>query len=812
MLIRVRGGKAGVFKYLRDGIKSGRKYTRDELDERVVLSGNMRLAESVVNAVEGQGEKYLHITLAFKEDELPVNTLQAITDGFQQFCMSAFRIDEYSFYAEAHLPRIKSYTNKRTGKHVIRKPHIHVVIPELNLLTHKRMNPLGKVDQQTKYLEAFQEHINAKYGLASPKDNRRVAFTDDSTMLARKKGDYFQGIGSEMKQRLLNALIERNVLSFAEFQQLASEFGVVRVRNEGRPNAYLNIRLGGTKGINLKAYVFSQEFIVLPTAEKIRRMAAEIERMAAESAEYVEVKIPRPSPDEITACLAEWHEIRARELKYINSGSRALYASYKASAFTGKLAILHEREAAFYQRYDNGQRADDELGEMQIDLIGSDGDPSPDVGVFDLPSREPESVIEQLLIEHKKDVAEAQFAATEEHKAIKLGLDANMLIARLSHTHGVVAEKYPVTQGADGRPRIQCGGRKLNVSDFLTKELHLPWPKADVILREAYAAQQASVRAQPRTEIRGHFWEAYRKTWSARKAEKAKDWVVQKASEVGRRAQIKAEYLRDRAGIKADLDKSRSERKAAYSLASMRKTLESARLYQQIALERHALREKHHPPGREGYKLFLVMLAEDCNSGALAELRRQTLPTKRTASGNTLGAERERDPSIPVVLPSVSYRVDQRGNVTYYADSTRAKPILVDTGREVEVVDLAVEAVETGVRLALQKFGPALEVHGSHEFKIAVLGVVIRTGLRVSFKDQALAAELERLRAASSHSVQLLPMTQQTEQEIEADYAGMVYEGGLGLGDADVVDTGWIDWRGDTIGTSKRVSMPPGLR
>lgn len=788
MLIRVRGGSSGVFRYLRDGKKSGRRYSRDELDERVVLSGNMGLAESVVNAMRTQGQKYLHITLAFKEDELPQHSLRAITEEFQQFCMTAFRLDEYAFYAEAHLPKIKTYTNLKTGLKVIRKPHIHIVIPELNLLSHRRMNPFGKVDYQTRYLEAFQEHINSKYGLASPKDNRRIAFTDESTLISRNKGDHFQGIGSELKQRLLNAIIERNVLVFAEFQQLASEFGAVRVRNEGKSNAYLNIRPGGTKGINLKEHVFSQEFITLPTAEKIRRLAAEVKRMEAESAEYVEAKSPRPSPDEITDRLTEWHAFRARELKYINSGNRALYAAYKASDSAGKLTLLSEREAAFYQKYDTDQHADAGLGDMQLDEIelGSAGDPSADAEAGDLKTREPESVIEQLLVEHKKEVAEEQLAASKEHKTIKLSLDANLLIARLSHTHGVVPEKYPVTKGADGGDRIQCGSRKLNVSDFLTKELHLPWPEAEAMLREAYAVQQASVAAQSREEIRSHFWQAYRQTWPARRADKEKDWAAQKASESGRRAQIKAEYLRDRAGIKADLDKSPAERKAAYSLASMRKTLESAKLYQQIALERQALREKHQQPGREGYQLFLVVLAEDCNAGALAELRQQAQRAKPTASGNRLGAERERDPSMPVVLPSVSYRVDQRGNVTYYADSERTKPILVDTGREVEVVDLALEAVETGLRLALQKFGPALDVNGSPEFKAAVLGVVLRTGLRVELKDSALADELERLRSVSSQQSRLprsMPMTQKTDEEVEAEWAAE----GYGIDDSEQV-------------------------
>src|SRR3546814_8311128 len=68
----------------------------------------MGLAESVVNAMSNDGERYLHITLAFKEDHLPLDMLHAITAEFQHFCMTAFRVDEYAFYADDHLPRIRS--------------------------------------------------------------------------------------------------------------------------------------------------------------------------------------------------------------------------------------------------------------------------------------------------------------------------------------------------------------------------------------------------------------------------------------------------------------------------------------------------------------------------------------------------------------------------------------------------------------------------------------------------------------------------------------------------------------------------------
>jgi len=162
-------------------------------------------------------------------------------------------------------------------------------------------------------------------------------------------------------------------------------------------------------------------------------------------------------------------------------------------------------------------------------------------------------------------------------------------------------------------------------------------------------------------------------------------------------------------------------------------------------------------------------------------------------------------------MPAVAYRVDLRGNVTYYSSRDREQPILVDSGRFVQVLDQSEAAVETGLRLALQKFGKELDVHGSPEFKAAVLGVVMRTGLRVEFKDPALAAELQRLLKASSQPGQLpkvMPMTQKSEQELEAEYAGEVYEGELWQGDAEAIDTEMNEEEGDTAGPYLHVSKP----
>ena len=72
---------------------------------------------------------------------------------------------------------------------------------------------------------------------------------------------------------------------------------------------------------------------------------------------------------------------------------------------------------------------------------------------------------------------------------------------------------------------------------------------------------------------------------------------------------LKADYSHDRAAIKAELDNSPADRKAPYSLTITWRAMESAKLSDRIRQERQALRAKHWQPGKEGYRVFLAVLA-----------------------------------------------------------------------------------------------------------------------------------------------------------------------------------------------------------
>ena len=190
----------------------------------------------------------------------------------------------------------------------------------------------------------FQEHANAKYGLASPKDNRRVAFTDASEMISRYKGDAFAGANRDLKASILEAMLARNIMRHDDFRALLAEYGGTRTRNAGRDVEYENVKPhDAAKGVNLKEYVFSREFIELDAGAKRAALASGIH------SEYIEPGVPRETSVAYLNLLNEWHAVRAREIKYLNSGS-SFYETYRNASPDEQRRLLAHREARFYQR------------------------------------------------------------------------------------------------------------------------------------------------------------------------------------------------------------------------------------------------------------------------------------------------------------------------------------------------------------------------------------------------------------------------------------------------------------------------------
>lgn len=327
MLIRVSGYNNGAKEYLEEGVKEGREHSREELDERIILYGDLELTQKIYQSIpDNNQDRYLSYTLSFKEDQISQDSLHAITTEFKQFLLHAYQEHEINFYAEAHIPKIKQTKDRKTGELVDRKPHIHIIIPRKNMFNGNEANPAGRHEVTTKYMEAFQEYINQKYQLESPRDHIRFDPKDSASVLSRYKGDDFYGKNREFKQELVKQIIEKNILSRKDFYALVAEFGETRIRNQGKENEYLSVTLpGDAKGTNLKDTIFQDDFL-------LRR----------------QLKKPPLDPRIIQERLREWPQ-RARELKYVSKATPSFRKLYKESSPEQQAVLLAQREHTFYQ-------------------------------------------------------------------------------------------------------------------------------------------------------------------------------------------------------------------------------------------------------------------------------------------------------------------------------------------------------------------------------------------------------------------------------------------------------------------------------
>lgn len=790
-LIRVTGGNDGIEEYLKNGQKEGRAFSRDELDERVVLDGDLELTNAVIQSIDSEGERYLHLTFSLKEDDITAEKLKAISDEIKAFTFSAYRPDEYSFYAEAHLPKIKSYVNSRDGSLVERKPHLHAVIPKVNLLSGQLLDPLGKETQQEKFIDALQEHINNKFGLASPKEHRRIVFTDASDMIARYKGDLFAGQNAELRQSILNTMLDREIRDYDAFRALVAEHGETRARNAGKPTEYLNVKPAEAgKGVNLKDYVFTREFVELPQEEKLRRLATDIQR------KYETSDAARRDPDHIAATLREWHEIRAKEVKYINSGNRKFFAEYKAASREEKLQILADRESRFYTKHDQEihhddaerarayidehlERITDNLGAADRHILtarrtagnldraagrlanrrvgravaaalrGRGRDQGhPENPRFRERRRPVDNVVGQRQAEARERANRASAEELGEFAKIRKNIDARRFLSYLASSHGVIIEKYEIVKGKDGSDRIRCGKRNLNVSDYLTQELNLSFAEAAPILREAYAAQMTGrhERVHVRAEPTKSMWQEFRGWKDQHYKTRGSDWTAQRDSEAKRRAAIKQKFQHQKADLNARGGLSRAERRAVLSIARMERVRADQALRAQIDMERAAIKSRYGVKPVDLYRVYLQERAQAGDTRALAELRRQRIepsakPSKTEAyiASPTPGATPARDAEP---LLNLSYTVGTNGDVTY---QFQGRDVIRDEAGMVRVLDDDRRVAETALRLAVQKFGPKLTVNGTPEFKRLIVEIAVEKGMRIEFNDPALNALRDRL-------------------------------------------------------------------
>ncbi|MFW9453747.1 LPD7 domain-containing protein [Xanthomonas euvesicatoria] len=782
MLIRVTGARAGIADYLRHGLKEDREFSREQMDERVILAGDLDLTDSIIRGMTNEGDKYLHVTLAFREDNVSPETLQAVTDEFRAFAFSAYGADEFNFYAEAQLPRIKSYTDKATGERVVRKPHIHIVIPQKNLLTGTTFNPFKTADYSNEFLKAFQERVNAQYGLASPDDYKRESFNTNSEVVSRYKGGEFAGANKAIKEKIRDDVIARRIETPEAFRAYLEErWPVSTVNSKGRECLAIKPE-GSARHVRLKDAFFSVENITRPTAEKI---AAQKEPPPA----YVTAKDARQVQEHYREREAYWHAIQAKENKHTNSGRKGEWRSYKALDEAGRAAFLAEKEAKFNTKHrqelahdltnadrsaiarhidanvraagrhiDAAGRVDrnDELARRKLDdrriaratraIVHGRGGDQKEHGERRTVRRSdtPAGTHLAKLQDEQQQRSKSRGAMDE----IKQRLDGDRLLKHLSHTHGVDPTKYQVHRTEQG-DRIQCGGKFYNVTDFCTKEMHMPFAEAAPVLRECYAGQKKERGVEAKQRPREALWQDYTKRWrDEQRPVRAKAMDEHKARVRQEKRAVVDQCRRERAKLTATRGMRKVDKDAARSVLRVRQVEAEAALKVQHAAALKEVAEKY--PARPTFNDYLQDQAQRGQVEALNELRRQAKPEHREPEAQSVAIEAKRANEAKAFEAALGYRVGRNGDVTYY---DKAGDVMRDEAARVQAYRTDDATLATALRVAERKFyepgqkgATTVDLAGSDEQIRRAIEVAAKENINVQFADPKHEAMRRELR------------------------------------------------------------------
>lgn len=363
MIVKYGSGTGGIRDYLENGKKQGRELSRDELDQRIVLEGDLELCEKISESRKTDGAQYAHITLGFTEDELKLNPdlLKLIVQDYKQFAFGngAFQEDELYFYAEAHMPKTASERvwNALEKKYEI-KPrliHVHIIIPTTNLISGQRAAPFEAVTHAfgtdktvLDYSDAIKETINGKYGLTSPNSpaHRRTNGEGKAEIISRIKGDNFASVkrkNHDTLKEIRNQILDKNIIGEPAFKEMLVGMGYeVDTGNSKNDGRYFKIKLAGSadKWTRLDDDQFRAAYLNKTMEQKIQYLEdAAVDRWNAEAPARA---------IEHAKLLAEWGN-RARIEKYVSYGTK-IHKEYLTATPAEKSVLLDVLEAKFYGR------------------------------------------------------------------------------------------------------------------------------------------------------------------------------------------------------------------------------------------------------------------------------------------------------------------------------------------------------------------------------------------------------------------------------------------------------------------------------
>ena len=753
MLIRISGGAGGIKEYLEDGQKKDRFYSRDELDERVILDGDLLLTDTIIQSMLPDKNKYFHITMAFKEDYLEPETIAKINQEFKEYFLSGYHEDEINYYAEAHLPKIKSYISSSSDNELVeRKPHIHIVIPRLSLADGISFNPF--IPHITKYIDSFQEYINAKYGLESPKDNLRTNFNSASEAISRYKGDIFAANGREQKLAILKLIIKNNTSNMEELKSLLIKNGYeIKVRNKTNAGTcYLNIKKDeDVKGLNLKESVFRDEFLCLPLEAKLSKLNS------SKSYTYMDSSLPRNITDKHKQNMQEWVQVKALEIRFINRAvGRSERKSYNKLSREDKIAYLSNKQQKHYNEHIavpetnnddlNNESSHDLFTEKSTTIKQNIPAGNDNMVILSDPK---ESPIDQLIEENN------QYNKQQTYKShlseLNTNVHADILLELTEKIYGTQPELYSVTKSHQGVDRIKCGNRNLSVVDFCLKELNLSFKDSVKLLDNAYNMQKDLNRARGWSIHQDiYLRDQYQEWFKAHKAERLK-YLNQTHNAVKNKRQLIISTTKDKiTALRENTNITPAKRKEQINILKANQVIDLKALTTAKEKQQELIRKTFNLEMQASYNKFLSEQATSGDDIALEELRR--LKVKFTPAQNDTQNSFQYVDHYKEFRLNISHEIDNDGNIYYKLDN---RAIIKDTGKKVELLQDTDDNIKLTLDLAMAKFGKSIELTGTSEFREKIVELAIKNNYKVEFLDEFSKQHhdkvLEQIKAAENN-------------------------------------------------------------
>lgn len=804
MIIRYGGGNSGIADYLEHGSKHGRHYTRDELDSRIIIDGDLDVTDSIIDSInDNSQDRYLHITLSFNEPDITPEKMQEVYEDYKKQFLQAYDGDELNTYAEIHWPKLQQIIDRKTGDLVQRHPHVHMVIPKQNLLSGGYANPVGMHLANVNIWDAIQEDVNNRHGLQSPSHSPRVSVDNYMAVLERHKTKEFKrSVAGQMKRSVFDKLETSDCHSWQDFKQIVAEHGELKIRNEGKDNEYLAVKLpGNSKFTNLNNPVFSKQFV-----------------------ETREIPHQPLTQYQIDNRLKQWEQV-SLEIKYIDDAGPKVKASYRALDAEQKIDFLNQREDAFYERYrvpeqEPGpkpqQPRDFELAGIlaaerrslhelptlnmvhertkghvipEIDLLLSADESNQlsineagaDAGLHGSLSDAPrvidrvnvKSLAGQIVFDIQQNEQMTKAQELERFKEIRLNLDPELVLAYAQANHLIDPEKHKITTAKDGSARIGFGQYNYNVSDFFTKGIGLEWKETRTILNALYDAQQNNIYAKPVTNDKlrqslKQFDDSYLDRLAHHKSES--NYLKRKErdefSELNRQYYINLRSISKKPISIAEKTKLRAletfhklvaeeELKAGFYSAKQnldkkvypfsdkfREYLTDQKVIDMATIEEMKEQySKRNTPDLRGEE-EQQQLVNSFGSGKPFDFMTDSKEAARRAK---LMADME-NKGKPHTQYGYSFKdlsPEQKKDSVVFSHA-QEKLFEVKSDRTEVIGDLNPDKVATALTYSLARYGNPLDINGTNEFRDSVVDAAARNGINVEFSDPVLNDALAR--------------------------------------------------------------------